>query len=206
MKKRKWESKIRHELLEDLFMPRLSRIILLLKGKKPKKIAAKQKRALKRNLRPLIIKALKGRYEKELKRKHIRSFKLPEKSANEKKKMIINKVNRYDEKIRKFIYTLWKDRKTCLYVGQTKIGVREIASKRRPLKASKWLKIYEVNRTVHLDRYEGMALHIFAPKENEYPKYNKVHPPSAKKKCPFCRMKKRVDREIENAFVIVRKK
>jgi len=202
-----WESQIRQELLEDLLRPRLNRIILLLKGKKPEKITAKQKKALKRRLRPLIIKALKRRYEKELKKRLIKRFNLKEKSADKKRKSIIDKINRYDEKMRKFIYTLWKDSKTCLYVGQTKIGVKEITYKRSPLlRASKWLKIYEVNKSVHLDRYEGIALHIFAPKGKEYPKFNRVHSPNAREKCPFCRMKKRVNREIDNAFVIVRKK
>ena len=150
---------------------------------------------------------LRDSYKKELIGKFVKSFKLPEESVAEKRKKIVKKIKRYDEKLKKFIYTLWKDRKTCLYVGQTMRGEAEIISKKWSLlRESKLLKIYEVRRTVHLDKYEGIGRHIFAPKGKERPKYNMVHPPSAKKRCPFCKMKKKVDREIENAFVIVRKK
>lgn len=178
----------------------------MLKGKKPKAISAKQKSLLKRNIEPDIVEALKGEYRTELKDTFIKSFKLREKRTKEQIDKILDKFKKYNPRINKFIYTLWQDRHTCLYVGQTTIGPKEITLKDRDLlRKSRLLKIYEIRSKVHLDKYEGIALHVFAPKGMEMPEYNYAHPKNAFKKCPFCRMKKKVKREIDNSFVLVKR-
>ncbi len=203
---KRWECHVREELYNGLFLPRLGRITLMLKGKKPKAISARQKTSLKRNIEPDIIEALKGEYKAELKGTFIKSFKLREKRTKEQIDRILDKFKKYNSRIKKFIYTLWEDRHTCLYVGQTTVGPKEITLKDRDLlRKSRLLKIYEIRRTVHLDKYEGIALHVFAPKGMAMPKYNKAHPGNASKKCPFCRMKKRIKREIDNSFVLVKR-
>lgn len=210
MRRKNWEIKIKQELKDRLLKPRVERILAILNGKKPKRLSQKEKRQIKKILHPLIEEAIRKKYKKELKKLQTKSFRLPPGSAHKTKDAIKRKINEYktkkDIKLRRLVYTLWKDRNKCLYVGQTKRGLSEIISKRKRLyRESTILKIYLTDKS-HLDRYEGIAYHVLVPKGKRKPKYNAIQSKNFRKKCPFCIIKRKVDREIDLSFVLKRKK
>jgi hypothetical protein len=203
MKKgRGWETRIHKILYNEMFLPRMGRITSLLKGKSPRRITAKQKSRLRRKIEPHIIKALKGRYKEDIVSRQLKPIYLKGEQPEEQIRKILDKFRRNDPDAKKFIYTLWENKLTCLYVGQTKVGPKEITLKNRTLlKRSRFLKVFEISRKTHLDKYEGIALHVFAPKNKLRPQFNKAHPKNADN-CPFCQMNKRVKREINNSLVL----
>ncbi|MFA5031682.1 MAG: hypothetical protein WC614_01560 [bacterium] len=189
---------MRNKLLE----PRLHRILDILADKTPKQLSGKQKGKLKNEIEVHIEKALKNRYKKEIERLKSKSFILRG-SAPYTYYHIKRKIPEYEEEknqeIKRFIYTFWRN-KECLYVGQTKKGVSEILfkyGKGRLFTNATKLKIYLTDK-IHLDRYENIAYHVFAPSY----RYNLIHTKNRRKKCPFCKTKRKIDGEIDCAFVL----
>lgn len=211
MRRRDWEVKLEKELKNRLFKPRLQRILALAQRKEPKPISGKAKRRLIRDVRKIAEEPLREKYKDELKKLARKSFELGSGGAKETKKAIKDKTEKYEKKInkklRRLIYALWKDMNECLYVGQTKRGLNEIISKKNDLyKESTGLKLYMPRSKTQLDKYEGIAYHVLAPKGKRKPKYNKVQSKNFKKRCPICRRIKRIEREINRAFVLKTRK
>jgi len=207
MKRKRWEVQLRRELTEKLFRPRLERILALLKAKAPKRIGGRDKRAINWSIKPLIHKAVRARYRAELNSLKTKPFSLKHYRPRQKKDKIVQKIKKYEEdrgkRVHRLVYTLWNDRNECLYVGQTKRGLPEIVAKEDKLyKESARLKLFFTHKK-KLDRYEGVAYHVLAPREQPNPKYNKSHPKNAQKKCPFCQTERRIKKEINRALMLV---
>jgi hypothetical protein len=207
MQRKKWEIQLRRELNERLFQPRLRRILALLNAKPPKRIGGRDKRAITKSVRPFIHEAVSSRYKTELNRLLKKSFKLKIYPPSERKDEIVQKIEKYEEargkRIHRLIYTLWNERNECLYVGQTKRGLTEIVAKEgRLYKESVRLKLFFTNKN-KLDRYEGIAYHVLAPRLRAKPKFNSIHTKNAQEKCPFCQAERRISKEISRALVLV---
>jgi hypothetical protein len=207
MKKKKWEVKLRRELKERLFQPRLNRILDIIKDKTPRKIRGRDKRAIHLSLKPLIHKAIRERYKTELNGRDTKSFKLMGNPPSQRKDEIVQKIKKYEKergkRVHRLIYTLWGVHNECLYVGQTKRGLREIVAKKDSLyKQSVRLKLFLTEKK-KLDRLEGIAYHVLAPKTMPRPKFNSIHTKNAKNKCPFCQTDRKIRKEISRALVLV---
>ena len=205
--KKKWEHTLRKELNAKLFQPRLERVLGILKEEPAKKISGKDKRDLYKALKPIVHRALKGRYKAELEGNQHKSFKLNAHSPSKRREAIKKKIKAYESytgvKFKKLIYTLWNKNKECLYVGQTRRGLPEIVSKKEDLyKQAVRLKIYSTIQK-KLDRYEAIAYHVLTPKGRIKPRFNEIHTKNAKKKCPFCRTERKVRAEICRALVLI---
>ena len=207
MKAKKWEVRLKKELDEKLFQPRLKRILDILKGKEPRKISGKDKRAIHSSLRPIIIRAIRENYCKEFDDLATKPFKLAAYPPSQRKDKIIGKIKKYEEdrnkRVRRLIYSLWNNENRCLYVGQTKRGLPEIVAKGDSLyRQSVRLKVHLTDKK-KLDRHEGIAYHILAPEGKPRPKFNAIHPKNAREKCPFCRIERTIRGEINKSLVLV---
>jgi hypothetical protein len=200
--------KLRRELNERLFQPRRNRILDILKGRKPREISGRDKRAINSSLKPLIIEAIREGNRTELDGLETKPFKLAAYPPSQRKNKIIQKIKGFeknrDKKVRRLIYSLWNDQKECLYVGQTKRGLPEVVAKGDALyKQSFRLKLHLTNNKKKLDRHEGIAYHIFAPVGKPRPKFNTIHPRNAREKCPFCKIERKIRREISRSLMLV---
>jgi hypothetical protein len=211
MKRKRWEVKLRKELKEKLFQPRLERIVAHLKGDHPKRIGGRDKRDINKSIKRLIPQALRPKYRTELNslKPSPKSFNLRIYPPNQRKVKIIQKIKKYEEdrgkRVRRLVYTLWNDGRECLYVGQTKRGLPEIVAKAGKLyKESARLKLFFTDKK-KLDRHEGIAYHVLAPRKMSNPKFNRSHPKNAQK-CPFCQTESRIKKEIDRALVLAKPK
>jgi hypothetical protein len=205
--KKGWEHRLRRELNQRLFSPRLERILGILKEKPVKKITGEDRRALYVALKPIVHKAIRDKYKTELESNASKAFKLTAYSPRRRREAIKEKIRAYDSqkgiRFRRLIYTLWDNKRECLYVGQTKRGLPEIVAKRAGLyRQAVRLKIYSTGKK-KLDRYEGIGYHVLTPKSKIKPRFNEIHTKNAKKKCPFCRTEDKIKKEICRALVLV---
>jgi hypothetical protein len=207
MQRKRWEVHLQRALYKGLFQPRLRRIVALLNEKSPKRIGSKDKRAINKSIKPLIHKAVSSRCRIELKGLKTKSFKLKLYRPGQRKDKIVQKIKKYEEargkRIHRLIYTLWNDQNECIYVGQTKRGLPEIVGKRgRLYKESARLKLFFTDKN-KLDRYEGIAYHVLAPRLKSKPKFNRIQTKNARYHCPFCQKERRIRKEISRALVLV---
>jgi len=190
--------------LNNLWKYHRDNFLVILGGKRRRKMSRKGREKEIKNLSNLVIetmirnKKIKEEFSQTTER--IKSLRIPKGNLRNR----FNKfLQRATKKIhdRKFIYIFWGNDKKCLYVGESKVGVGRLRGYRRSI-IFKEARRTEIRVPVPkgLTKLECMAIHILKPK------YNEIRGPKTKyaRKCPICKSTKRVKKELRNVFAIKR--
>lgn len=190
--------------LDKLWKYRRDNFLAIVGGQHRRKMSRKEREKEIKNLSNLVIETMirdkKIRQEFNQTTKKIKRLKI---SKGNLQKRFNKFFQRAIEKIhnRKFIYIFWGKEKKCLYVGESRRGIRRLRGYRRSIIFKEARKV-EIRVPVPkgLAKLECMAIHILKPK------YNEIKGPKRKyaRKCPICRNTKRIRKELRNVFAIKR--
>jgi predicted GIY-YIG superfamily endonuclease len=168
---------------------------------RPKSFSKKDRDKRIRRLEELAVSILtnKKRAESELKKitRYTKSMSLWGKDRYDKMVTWVKK------KPGPIVYSFWRKGK-CLYIGQTKSAKERLRNYRKDklFGMADRVKVHLLRGESHLGKAECLATHLYDPSGN------RANPPEKKysKKCPVCKAKREIKKDIESLFRMKRRR